>query len=345
MQEPEIPPDELERLNSLRKLMLLSSPDEEAFDRITRIASRLFHVPIALVSLIDVNRQWFKSCVGLPIRETPRGISFCGHAILKNGVFVISDAQEDIRFADNPLVTGEPHIRFYAGKPIRSPEGKPIGTLCIIDRNPRRFTHSDIQNLTDLAGFVENAIRLRELGHGQMEVYTSLDSVRLEARIDSLTRTWNRKAIEDIVKREFSHAKSTDGYVSVAMIDLDHFKNVNDTFGHPFGDVVLKEAVRRIRSVLRSQDALARFGGEEFIVCFPNTTPEAVFEIGERIRKAISDGGPVVQNEKSIQIAASIGIASARPAGQEISPEDIIASADAALYEAKESGRNRVIMR
>jgi GAF domain-containing protein len=138
MQTPARPANEEQRLASLQRMQLLDTPDEEAFDRITRIAQHLFAVPIALVSLVDLNRQWFKSCVGLPVRETPRDVSFCGHAILGNDLFIIENAPADERFADNPLVTGGPNIRFYAGRPLRNAEGYNIGTLCITSSTTNR---------------------------------------------------------------------------------------------------------------------------------------------------------------------------------------------------------------
>ena len=116
---------------------VLDTSPEERFDRLTRVAKRMFDVPIALVSLVDADRQWFKSCVGLSAAETSRDISFCGHAILGEDTFVISDARADERFADNPLVVGEPKIQFYAGCPLRALDGWKLGTLCIIDRTPR----------------------------------------------------------------------------------------------------------------------------------------------------------------------------------------------------------------
>ena len=137
MLKPPIPKNEAQRMESLRSLHILDTPAEERFDRITRLAKRLFGVPIALVSLVDESRQWFKSRQGLDATETPREISFCGHSILCDDTMVIADAAQDERFADNPLVTDEPHIRFYAGCPVQTPDRQRIGTLCIIDRQPR----------------------------------------------------------------------------------------------------------------------------------------------------------------------------------------------------------------
>ncbi len=150
MLKPPLPPDETERLASLRALSILDTPAEERFDRITRVASHLFDVPVALISLVDMDRQWFKSCQGVSVAETPREISFCAHAILGDHVFYVSDTHSDSRFSDNPLVTRDPFVRFYAGYPISGPGGHKIGTLCIMDRKPRAMGESDFHLLRDL---------------------------------------------------------------------------------------------------------------------------------------------------------------------------------------------------
>ena len=163
MKKPDVLANEPARVSALRGLGILDTPPEERFDRITRIAQRVFNVPIALVSLVDSDRQWFKSCQGLPVSETPRDISFCGHAILGSGIFVIPDALNDERFADNPLVSGEPKIRFYAGCSLTGQDGLKLGTLCIIDRSPRTFTDTELQTLSDLAHLVERELNERDL--------------------------------------------------------------------------------------------------------------------------------------------------------------------------------------
>lgn len=155
MKTPPFPEDEPERLEALRGLDILDTPLEARFDRVTRLAQQLFQVPIALVSLVDADRQWFKSQQGLGATETPRDISFCGHAILGDAIFVVPNALEDGRFADNPLVCGVPDIRFYAGAPLHSSSGHRVGTLCIIDRRPRSFSGEELRGLRDLADCVE----------------------------------------------------------------------------------------------------------------------------------------------------------------------------------------------
>ena len=157
----EIPENETARLAALNELDILDSEPEERFDRIARIAAEAFDVPIALVSLVDRERQWFKSCIGLNVRETPRDMAFCAHAILEEEVMIVPDACLDPRFADNPLVTDGPRVRFYAGCPLKLPDGNMMGTLCLIDTRPRQLDDSKINLLQDLGKLVEI-----ELGRG-----------------------------------------------------------------------------------------------------------------------------------------------------------------------------------
>lgn len=155
-QPPSAADCEQDRLKELLELRLLDTGSEERFDRITRMMSQVFDVPIALVSLVDQDRQWFKSHLGLEVQSTDRSISFCGHAVAKNDSLVIEDAKQDERFKGNPLVIGEPHIRFYAGAIIRSKSGLPLGTCCIIDSKPRQFSQEDLTLLESFAEIVKS---------------------------------------------------------------------------------------------------------------------------------------------------------------------------------------------
>jgi len=152
------PPDESERLRALRELLLLDSPPEEKYDRIVRFAVEQLDVPIALVSLVDDDRQWFKARQGLDVQETSRDIAFCAHAILQPDVFVVEDAALDERFADNPLVTGGPKVRFYAGAPLNAPGGERIGTLCVLDQKPRKLSAVEIAVLQALRDLVNDSV-------------------------------------------------------------------------------------------------------------------------------------------------------------------------------------------
>jgi phosphoribosyl 1,2-cyclic phosphodiesterase/CheY-like chemotaxis protein len=154
-----LPPDEPERLRSLHATGILDSEPEERFDRYTRIAASLFQVPIAIISLVDTDRQWFKSCVGLDATETTRDMAFCAHAILNEEGLQVCDALLDPRFADNPLVTGGPRVRFYAGVPLRLDDGSKAGTLCLIDHRPRTLDEKQFALLRDFANLVEREMR------------------------------------------------------------------------------------------------------------------------------------------------------------------------------------------
>ncbi|HEY1090388.1 MAG TPA: GAF domain-containing protein [Burkholderiaceae bacterium] len=164
-----IPADEAERLQALRQLQLLDTPPDERYDRVVRFAAEQLDMPIALVSLIDGQRQWFKSRLGMADAETARDISFCGHAIMGSELFVVEDASLDPRFADNPLVTGAPHVRFYAGAPISAPSGHRIGTLCVIDSVPRKLGRVERAVLEVLRGLVNEALAGRDDDAGPAE--------------------------------------------------------------------------------------------------------------------------------------------------------------------------------
>lgn len=151
-------PDEDARLHALRALNLLDTPPEERFDRVVRFAAEQLVMPIALMTLVDRERQWFKSRLGVTVEETARDVSFCGHAIVKSELFIVEDAQRDVRFADNPMVTGDLRVRFYAGAPLNAPDGHRIGTLCVIDTQPRCFGPVELSILRALQALVNDTI-------------------------------------------------------------------------------------------------------------------------------------------------------------------------------------------
>ena len=162
MQELPRPADEPDRLQALRQLLILDTPPEERFDRIAAFAASEFDVPMAMVSLVDEDRQWFKAQVGLSICETGRDESFCGHVILSPATMVVPDTALDPRFVDNPFVTGEPHVRFYAGAPLSLPGGHAVGTLCIMDTQPRQMDRTDLAILGALRALVVEELQRRE---------------------------------------------------------------------------------------------------------------------------------------------------------------------------------------
>jgi GAF domain-containing protein len=182
-----VPQDEKRRLKVLWQYEVLDTVPEELFDDLTELAAHICEAPIALISLVDEKRQWFKSRVGIDVRETSKDVSFCAHAIKQTGLFIVADAAHDPRFAKNPLVTGEPNIRFYAGSPLISPDGYALGTLCVIDKVPRQLRPDQEQALKILSRHVVTQLELRrrskELNTARQEksgVEKELESVKTE---------------------------------------------------------------------------------------------------------------------------------------------------------------------
>ena len=315
MRTPEIPPDEAARIATLRSLNILDTPVEERFDRLTRMAKRVFDVPIALVTLVDEDRQWFKSCVGLDISETPRDISFCGHAILGDDIFVIEDASQDIRFADNPLVLEDPGIRFYAGCPLRALNGSKLGTLCILDRESRNFSSEDLETLRDLASMVE-----RELAAIQL------------ATVDDLTGIANRRGFMSLAQPSLNLCAREKIPASLVFFDLNDFKPINDRFGHAEGDWALRCFAEQMKNVFRVSDLFARIGGDEFVVLLTNMTHEQATRIVRRLEKTIARN--CQQADRGYAITFSCGIVEYDPSMHH-GVEALLADGDALMYQRK----------
>ncbi len=338
---PELPSNEEQRQKSLESLNILETAIEERFERVTRLASRLIGVPIAAISLIDGDRQWFKSIKGSDSTETSREISFCGHTILGDGPFVVEDATKDERFADNPSVTGTPGIRFYAGIPVRSPDGFRIGSLCVIDHEPRKLTPSQMEDLKDLAAMVEVEIKSKQLAVAQIKMNEELEQARKAVLVDPLTRLWNRAGADEFLARQHKVAVQNGEKFCIAMLDIDFFKKVNDTYGHAAGDEVLREVARRILRSIRAKDFACRMGGEEFLLVISDPLATDALAVAAGVRERIRVT-PVSVGGQEIKVTISMGLAYFDPAS--MAPcEEVIRLADAGLYRAKETGRDRII--
>lgn len=162
MQIPHIPQNEAERLEALWQMKILDTAPEDRFDKITKEAAEKLGAPISMISIIDKDREWYKSCVGLDIKEQPREISFCAHAMLSREIFIIEDAKKDPRFADNPQVIGYPYVRAYAGITLHDKKtGFPIRVLCVKDNKPRSFSSTDISSLIELGAKAEDELNRR----------------------------------------------------------------------------------------------------------------------------------------------------------------------------------------
>ncbi len=315
MIEPAIPADEKKRLETLRALKILDSAPEERFDRLTRMAKRMFGVPISLVSLVDDNRQWFKSKEGLEADETSRDISFCGHAILGEEAFIVPDARTDERFKDNPLVVGEPNIRFYAGCPLRVSNGSKLGTLCLIDREPRELDEDDQQLLQDLATMAEQEIAAIQL-----------------ATLDELTLISNRRGFITLAEHALQVSRRKNWPATLLLFDLNKFKPINDTFGHAEGDRALISFANVMRKTFRDSDVFARIGGDEFAALLTDTDESAVATVLKRFADEIETINHA--EKRGYDIRYSVGSVSF-PAGSVVNIDSMMAEADARMYENK----------
>lgn len=428
--------------------MLLDTEAEPALDRITALAARLFAVPIAAVSMVDSDRTWFKSCVGVDVRESSRDDSFCAHAILTPEPTIVEDATLDDRFAANPFVTGNAKIRFYAGIPLTSRDGHCLGSLCVVDVRPRQLSALELSTLTDLARMVEDLFEARLAYHArqmfervtelspdviyvfdveaQKNVYGNRqvaevlgyaaesageqilprllhpedlprvvdhlrqfsklgDGVRAEisyrvrhvsgqyrwfraketvfarnaqgipnqilgvatditslkeaeqqlaelARTDELTGLPNVRSLRDRLV-QLGHEGKRGRRFSIAIVDIDHFKTVNDVHGHHVGDQVLATIAETLRGGVRATDFVARAGGEEFVVIFTDVDDAVGCALAEALRRRVAATG------HSIRVTCSIGVCHSASSGDTAIQ---MQAADAALYAAKHAGRDRV---
>ena len=313
------------RLEELDRLDILDTPREEAFDRITRLIRDVLHVPIAIVSMIDGHRQWYKSWEGLAANEVDREESFCRYTIESRTPVIVPDARLDRRFAQSRYVTGAPGIRFYAGIPLTTKSGLNIGTVCAIDLEPRRFTPEEMNILANLAAIAMDEIELRN-----------------RAATDDLTGTFSRRTFKEEGTRALGLAHRHKHPLSCILLDIDHFKTINDTHGHDGGDAVLFAVANRCRKFMRQTDLLGRLGGEEFGILLPHTDGHSAMRVAEKLRKGI-ERMSVDVGGATVIVTASLGVATLNGAIKDI--DTLIANADSALYEAKGTGRNRIVGR
>lgn len=352
MIKPDKPANEALRLEALYRYRILDSEREKSFDDLVVIAKAVCGTSMAAVTLIDVERQWFKSIQGIDAAENLRSESMCGHAILQpQQIMVVEDALQDVRFHDNPVVVGDPHIRFYAGAPLISSDGLPLGTLCVFDAQPQDLASDKAEALAALSRQVMLVMELRRFALDiQNHMLERDDYERLlseyhdvllaqnadlaeQSRTDALTGLPNRRAMAAALDEAVAMTGEQPAEACVALLDIDHFKHINDFQGHATGDRVLAELGALLRSHFAGRGMAARYGGEEFVAVMPATDLRTAELQCEFLRLAVADlplGFPVT---------ISIGIAQYQP-GESV--DDTLARADKALYRAKGNGRNRV---
>lgn len=317
---PEVPANEAERINSLYSLGLLDALPNERFDRLTRLAKRLFGVPVAKVTLVDDDAVFTVSCAGQSFGAVPRELSFCAHAIVNDGLLLVPETLSDPRFHDNPYVTQAPFIRFYAGCPLTVPGGARLGSLCLIDFEPRQFSSEDVSLLRDLASMVE-----QEMAAVQM------------ATIDEMTTLLNRRGFEAAVPQALQLCARMNKPASLLFFDLNRFKQINDTYGHAEGDRALKAFAETLRKVLRSSDLSGRLGGDEFVALLINSSHDETAIVTARLRAAINERNEA--DQRGYDICFSVGQVEVPPGG-EVDIAALLAQGDADMYTNKLAMRN-----
>lgn len=316
------------RLAALREYEILDTPSEPRFDRLVRMAAQVMETPIALISLLDESRQWVKAAHGLAVTDLPRQSAFCAHAIESTKVTVIEDAIRDPRFFSNPMVTGAPHIRFYAAAPLRNWQGHALGTLCVLDRQPRQIDMKQKRFLEDLAAIVID----------ELEARRAMQELQRLATTDTLTGIHNRGQFLNLAAKEIARSSRYGQPLCLLMLDIDRFKRINDTYGHEAGDRAIKAAVDAITCLLRRDSLFGRLGGEEFAILLPQADLAGGVVAAERFRHAIRRQR-LETAEGAIGFTASIGVTLVTA---EMGIDLALQQADQALYDAKNAGRNRV---
>lgn len=318
-----IPDNETRRLEAVRSYEVLDSVPEVDFDALTRLASHSLGVPVAAVGLMDSDRLWFKSRLGLDVPQLDRQIAFCAYTVMQpDELLVVEDLRLDSRFEDNPLVLQPPHIRFYAGAPIVDHKGLVLGTLVVADTAPRSFAKKDEAILRDLSALAMRALDNRR----------QLFNLAKLAMTDYLTGLANRAQFERTLEAEIAHARRTGGTLTVLYMDLDGFKGINDRLGHPTGDEVLCEVGRRLQDLVRTEDLASRLGGDEFGIVMRNASGELAWLLAQRISDAISEPITLFSGEQ-VGVGISIGMASYSERFDTLAV--LLSEADAALYRAK----------
>ncbi len=327
-----------QRHDAIVRYAILDTAPEPQFDDIVRLAARITGAQTAAISFIDDTRQWFKARWGLDALEAPLSVSFCVYTIDESAPLVVKDTHLDSRFADNPLVTGAPHIRFYAGMRIQAADGTPIAALCVFDPVPRPdgLTPLEETTLRTLAGQVEALLELRRLVHereAQVAAQAQLtDRLRFVAEHDDLTGLPRRNVFNRHLIRTIEEARQCGTRAALLFVDVDHFKQINDSLGHDAGDALLCGFAQRLQRLLRRSDTAARLGGDEFGVILNGIgREEQVADVVASLDRRLHE--PIRHRGRLINCRASIGVAIYPDHAAD--PDGLMKCADLALAEAK----------
>jgi diguanylate cyclase (GGDEF)-like protein len=330
---------ELTRLQVLEGYQILDSATEKSYDDIARLAAYICGTSLALICFFDRDRQWIKSrfssgAFSDKTTELPKHPALFNLACAQpDQLAQVPDMAADKDFASHPLVAGSARLRFYAAVPLVAPAGEVLGVLAVMDRKSRALTPNQASALETLARQVLELLDMRRTVIGLSHANARLGQQSLT---DALTGVPNRRAYDTKLQEEHARAKRTGAPLSLLLIDIDLFKQYNDTFGHPAGDSALQSVARVLQASLRPYDFLARYGGEEFVIVLPATDLGDAIVVAERIR------GLVANSEfPHRKFTISIGVARL---DSHADVKALVQAADNGLYRAKASGRNKVVV-
>ncbi|MDD1793980.1 diguanylate cyclase [Enterovibrio sp. ZSDZ42] len=289
MKKPALPVDEALRLKSLHSLNIVDTADDERFDRLCRLARQMFATKVAAISFIDNDRQWAKSCIGTLDRTIPRDISFCAHTILNSEPLVVNHAANDTRFHDNPLVTSEPNIQFYAGYPVKHVNGAIIGTLSIMDDEPRGFDAEDLKCLKDIAELVQS----------------ELHAILLTTQ-DQLTGLLNANGFRVLSQNSLNMCERLKAPAALAYFDVRDVKQINTMQGNREGDHALMIFAELLTFGFRDSDVLSRLASDKFSVLLTNTSIANTRDILDRFKERVDRYA--VENRLSYTLDYNVGV-------------------------------------
>lgn len=322
--------------NVSRQALQTASNDDVAGDdphlrRIRRLGRQLFGVADCVI----VVGSEVQAC------DADAG-AFCRAAGSSGKPAVVPDTLRDAVLATQKTGRSAAQWRFFASAPVRGSDGGLAGSICLVDHAPRSdFGDESLRLLEDLAALVERDLELRAVSALQLDLQKKNKNLRRRSLVDPLLGTWNRGAIMRILAIEYERCSKAGLPLSLIVADLDYFKKINDTYGHPAGDGVLVKVASRLRSCIRPQEALGRYGGEEFLIVLPGSSEATAMQVAERMRAAVA-AQPEAVGSDLLQLTISAGVASTG-IFPEASGEELISRADMALYVAKDAGRNRVV--
>lgn len=334
---------ELQKNEVLQRYRILNGAEVHSAGQIAQTAAMSLGVSTVLAVLNGRYRTWYRSEYGIDPRTADLLQAFCSQANLADKAFAVSDVRADSYFASDPAVTGGPNIVFFAGAPLRDPDGKRFGTLCLIDQKPHELEGDRLQLLQSFAGVISQDICVRSAAR-----YAVRDLIEAEhdkcdlfdqAMTDPLTGALNRRAFFRFAEREVLRASRHGKPLTTVMLDIDHFKRVNDVYGHGVGDEVIVRLAACVTANIRDEDLFGRLGGEEFALVLPETEPLRAAILANRLRDAIS---AIVFAGKSSPFSVTISAGISEPTYADLDILPALERADAALYRAKQNGRNRV---